>query len=67
MQHKDTYTTTFLLKYIYTHTHTQPFNGVLSGTTRVSRYQKKYSPTDTTHKEVEEEGFAQTTIYVSSQ
>ena len=25
---------------IYTHTHTHPFNGPLSGTTRVSRYQK---------------------------
>ena len=29
------------------HTHTQPFNGLLSGTTRVSRYQKKHSPTHT--------------------
>ena len=28
-------------------THTQPFNGLLSGTTRVGRYQKKHSPTDT--------------------
>ena len=26
-------------------THTQPFNGLLSGTTRVDRYQKKHSPT----------------------
>ena len=25
----------------------QPFNGCLSGTTRVGRYQKKHSPTDT--------------------
>jgi len=25
--------------------HTQPFYGPLSGTTRVSRYQKKHSPT----------------------
>jgi len=25
---------------IVKHTHTQPFNGPLSGTTRVSRYQK---------------------------
>ena len=30
-----------------THTHTQPFNGLLSGTTRVDRYQKKHSPTHT--------------------
>ena len=30
-----------------THTHTQPFNGFLSGTTRVGRYQKKHSPTHT--------------------
>jgi len=28
-------------------THTQPFNGPLSGTTRVGRYQKKHSPTHT--------------------
>ena len=27
------------------HTHTQPFNGPWSGTTRVGRYQKKHSPT----------------------
>jgi len=39
------------------HTHTQPFNGHLSRTTRVSRYQKKHSPTHT-H---DEEGFAETT------
>jgi len=31
----------------YTHTHTQPFNSFLSGTTRVGRYQKKHSPTHT--------------------
>jgi len=29
------------------HTHTQPFHGPLSRTTRVSRYQKKHSPTHT--------------------
>ena len=29
------------------HTHTQPFNGLLSGTTRVGRYRKKHSPTHT--------------------
>jgi len=29
------------------HTHTQPFNGFLSGTTRVGRYQKKHSPAHT--------------------
>ena len=28
-------------------THTQPFNGQLSGTTRVGQYQKKHSPTHT--------------------
>ena len=28
-------------------THTQPFNGLWSGTTRVGRYQKKHSPTHT--------------------
>ena len=31
----------------HTHTHTQPFNGLWSGTTRVGRYQKKHSPTHT--------------------
>jgi len=34
----------------------QPFNGPLSGTTRVSQYQNKHSPTRT-HEE-DEEGFA---------
>ena len=29
------------------HTHTQPFNGRWSGTTRVGRYQMKHSPTHT--------------------
>ena len=29
----------------FVNTHTQPFNGLLSGTTRVGRYQKKHSPT----------------------
>ena len=29
------------------HTHTQPFNGPWSGTTRLGRYQKKHSPTHT--------------------
>ena len=32
---------------LITHTHTQLFNGLLSGTTRVGRYQKKHSPTHT--------------------
>jgi len=40
-------------------THIRPFNGPLSGTTRVSWYQKKHSPIHT-HQE-EEEGFTQTT------
>ena len=31
----------------YINTHTQPFNGLRSGTTSVGRYQKKYSPTHT--------------------
>ena len=30
-----------------THAHTQPFNGLWSGTTWVGRYQKKHSPTHT--------------------
>ena len=29
------------------HTHTQPFNGLWSGTTQVGLYQKKHSPTHT--------------------
>ena len=29
------------------HTHTRPFNGPLSGTTQMGRYQKKHSPTNT--------------------
>ena len=33
--------------FIACNTHTQPFNGLLSGTTRVGRYQKKHSPTHT--------------------
>ena len=31
----------YILFYTHTHTHTHPFNGPLSGTTRVSRYQKR--------------------------
>ena len=31
----------------HTHTHTKPFNGPLSRTGRVGRYQKKHSPTHT--------------------
>jgi len=42
----------------YTHTHTQPFISPLFGTTRVSHYQTKHSPTHT--NEEEEEEFAQT-------
>ena len=35
-------------RYVYLkHTHTQPFNGLWSGTTRVGQYQKKHSPTHT--------------------
>jgi len=40
-----------------THTHTQSFNGPLSGTTQVSQYQKKHSTTQT----LQEKKFAQTT------
>ena len=32
---------------LHTHTHTRPFNGLWSGTTRVGRYQKELSPTHT--------------------
>jgi len=32
---------------VHTHTHTQPFNGPWSGTTRLGRYEKKHSPTHT--------------------
>ena len=45
---KKTYTSIILLvmvHFITTHAHTQPFNGLLSGTTWVGRYQKKHSPT----------------------
>jgi len=38
--------------------HTRPYSSPLSGTTRVSRYQKKHSPTHS--REEEEEAFAQT-------
>ena len=34
--------------YCYTHTHIHPFNGLLSGTTRVSRYQKGKTSLDFT-------------------
>jgi len=36
-----------LLTKVHTHTHTQPFNSLWSGTSRVGRYQKKHSPTHT--------------------
>ena len=32
---------------VYTHRHTQPFNGLWSETTQVGWYQKKHSPTHT--------------------
>ena len=38
--HKPTQPNTLLERERHTHTHTHPFNGPLSGTTRVSRYQK---------------------------
>ena len=34
------YTTSWTKRFEYSHTHTHPFNGPLSGTTRVSQYQK---------------------------
>ena len=46
-------------------THTQLFNGPLSGTTRVNRYWQKHLPTDT-HEE-DEEGFRLTTTSALSQ
>jgi len=42
---------------------TQLFNGPLSRTTRVSRYQKKHSPTQT--DEEEKEGFTQTAMSIA--
>ena len=36
-----------LLSRQVTHIHTQPFNGLWSGTTQVDRYQKKHLPTHT--------------------
>ena len=36
-----------LLDFLVQHTHTQPFNGLWSGTTHVGRYQKKHSPSHT--------------------
>ena len=39
---------------LITHTHTQPFNGALSGTTRVSRYQKGKTNLDFTEARVSE-------------
>ena len=36
-----------ILNPLFGSTHTPPFNGPLSGTTRVGRYQKKHSPTHT--------------------
>ena len=35
------------LNHLCNYTHTQPFNGLWSRTTRVGRYQKKHSPTHT--------------------
>ena len=38
---------TCLLFHTHTNKHTEPFNGPLSGTTQVGRYEKKHSPTHT--------------------
>jgi len=35
-------------RYTHTHTHTHPFNGLFSGTTQVSRYQKNKTNLDVT-------------------
>jgi len=45
--------------------HTQPFNSPLSGTTWVSQYQKKHSPTHTCEKKKKD--LAQTTRFALSQ
>ena len=50
-------------KVLYIHTYIQPFNGPLSGITRVSWYQKTVLPNHT--NEEEEEGFAQTTMSIA--
>jgi len=36
-----------IIHHTNTHTHTQQFNGLLSGTTQVGQYGKKHSPTHT--------------------
>ena len=43
----ETHVWPFALSEPVTYTHTHPFNGALSGTTQVSQYQKKPSPTHT--------------------
>jgi len=53
------------MRFFKLHTDAQLFNGPQSRTTRVSRYQKKHSPTHTRKKE--EEGFTQTKKSASSQ
>jgi len=47
IQHWLKYPLTKPLPFPHTPIHTLPFNGPLSGTTRVGRYQKKHSPTHT--------------------
>ena len=49
------------------HTHTRSFNGPLSMTAWVSRYQKKHSPIRKQSHEEEEKGFVQTTRSALSQ
>jgi len=43
-----------LVCYTSTHTHTHPFNGTLSGTTRVGQYQKGKTNLDFTEARVNE-------------
>ena len=45
-------------KHTHTHTHTHPFNGPLSGTTRVSRYQKGKTNLDFTGATVSGSGIS---------
>ena len=44
----DTALCVYLHTHAHTHTHTHPFNGPLSGTTRMSRYQKDQTNLDFT-------------------
>jgi len=47
-QRRTAFTCTFTVHFVVIHTHTHPFNGPLSGTTRVSRYEKGKTSLDFT-------------------